>query len=204
MMNKLMLVAMVFLCCFKVSAYELGFSDFGINYQLMEVDEETKTEMQVGSAAHALGLYFTFKPFKYSRTLYRHWQTTIGADLVYIKDESPFKQLVKEDNDSSVSSKESKVLGYSAYLETGISFYINGVNSPKIGLMLGYKYNDITRTIFKCSDCNTQDLYRFEHAAYLKPFITFKFFHNLDGQFYLTHYFGDSGFRNGLGLQINF
>lgn len=203
-MNKLILVIIFFLCFFKVNAYEVGFSDFGVNYQLMQVDDNTKTEMQVGNMAHALGIYFTYTPYKYSRTVYKHWQSTMGADLVYISDQSPFNQLVTGGKSNNVSNKESKVMGYSAYLETGLSFYISGAKSTKLGLMVGYKYNDIVRTILKCSDCQVQDLYSFNHATYLKPFISFTFLHNVDAKLYLTYYFGDSGFRHGLGLQIDF
>lgn len=203
-MNKLILLMIVFLSFSTVSAFGVGGTEYGVNYQLMQVDDNTKTEMQVSSSAHALGLYFIYTPYEYSRTVFKHWQSTMGADLVYIKDESPFNQLVAEENGNGVSNKESKVLGYSAYLETGLSFYISEAKSTKVGLMVGYKYNDIVRTIFKCSDCRMQDLRSFNHSAYLKPFISFTFLHNIDAQVYFTHYLSDSGFKHGVGLQVNF
>jgi hypothetical protein len=202
--NKLILLIIVFLSFSTVSAFGVGGTEYGVNYQLMQVDDNTKTEMQVSSSAHALGLYFIYTPYEYSRTVFKHWQSTMGADLVYIKDESPFNQLVAEENGNGVSNKESKVLGYSAYLETGLSFYISEAKSTKVGLMVGYKYNDIVRTIFKCRDCRMQDLRSFNHSAYLKPFISFTFLHNIDAQVYFTHYLSDSGFKHGVGLQVNF
>jgi len=202
--NKLVLFIIIFLPFSKAIAYEIGFVDYGVNYQVLQVDDNTKDEMQVGSVAHALGLYFTYTPYKYSRSIYKNWHSTLGADLVYISDESPFSQSVTGGSGNGVSTKESKVMGYSAYLETGLSFYIKGLNSSKAGLIIGYKYNNIDRTIFKCSDCNKQDLHSFSHSVYLKPFFSFSFLHNIDGQLYLTHYFGNSGFKHGLGLQITF
>jgi hypothetical protein len=199
-----MLLMIFFLPSFTLSAFGVGDTEYGVNYQLMEVDDNTKAAMQVSSKAHALGLYFTYTPYKYSRTVFKHWQSSMGADLVYIKDESPFNQSVVEENGNGVSNKESKVLGYSAYLETGLSFYISEAKSTKVGLLVGYKYNDIVRTIFKCSDCRTQELASFNHSAYLKPFISFTFLHNIDAQVYFTHYLSDSGFKHGVGLQVNF
>ncbi len=86
---------------FNVSAYEIGLSDYGVNYQLLLVDKNTKTEMKIGEFAHALGLYFTYKPYKYTDFIYKNWQSTIGGDLVYINDESPFSQSVTGKNNSS-------------------------------------------------------------------------------------------------------
>jgi len=202
--KRLMIFIIFILPFFKVSAYEIGLSDYGFNYQLLQVDKHTKTEMQVGDFAHALGLYFTYTPYKYTNYIYKHWQSTIGGDFVYISDESPFSQSVTGKNNSDVSNKSSKVMGYSVYLETGLSAYVKGFDSLRAGFMLGYKYNNIDRTIFKCSDCNKQDLNRFSHAIYLKPFIAFNIFNGIYGQLYLSHYFESSGFKHGLGLQITF
>jgi len=202
--KKFIIFIVFILPFFKVSAYEIGLSDFGVNYQLLQVDKNTKTEMQVGDFAHGLGLYFTYTPYKYTDFIYKHWQSTIGGDFVYISDESPFSQSVTEKNKSDVSNKSSKVLGYSVYLETGSSAYIKGFDSLMAGLMFGYKYNNIDRTIFKCSDCHKEDLNSFSHSMYLKPFIVFNISNGLHGQLYLSHYFGRSGFKHGLGLQITF
>lgn len=203
-MKKLMVFIILVLPFFKVAAYETASSDYGVNYQLLQVDKNTQTEMQVDNVAHALGLYFTYTPYKYTDFIYKHWQSTIGGDFVYISDKSPFSQSVAENNSSHVSNKSSKVMGYSVYLETGFSLNIKKINSLKAGFILGYKHNNIDRRIFKCGDCHKEDLNSFSNSIYLKPFISFNISNGIYGQLYLTHYFESSGFKQGLGLQITF
>ena len=70
--------------------------------------------------------------------------------------------------------------------------------------MLGYKYNNIDRRVFKCGDCTKENLNSFSHSIYLKPFISFNISNGIYGQLYLTHYFENSGFKQGLGLQVTF
>ncbi len=94
----------------------------------------------------------------------------------------PLVNLLQEKTTAhKTSNKSSTVMGYSVYLETGLSTYIKGFNSLKAGLMLGYKYNDIFRTIFKCSDCNKEDLNSFSDSIYLKPFLGFNISNGIYG-----------------------
>lgn len=202
-MNKLILYCMFAFVFFKVEAYQIDLSEYGVNYQLLQVDNKTKTEIQVGDLAHALGLYYSYMPYKYSGHKYKSWQSTLGGDLVYIRDNSSFTQAVTGNN-NNISNKSSNVLGYSVYLETGLSMRIKSVKSLQAGLMVGYKYNDINRTIFKCSDCNEESLDAFSHSSYLKPFVAFKISNVIKGKLYFSYYFQSSGFTNGLGLQISF
>lgn len=203
-MKKILIIAFLTLPFFKIFAFDIGLSEYGVNYQVSQIDKKIQKEMEVDNIGHALGIYFNYTPYKYTDLLYKNWQSTLGADFIYIKDNSPFSQSVTEKNKNSTSTKSSKVMGYSIYLETGFSFNIKRFNSISLGLMVGYKYHDINRTIFKCADCYEQDLSEFSHSIYLKPFVTFKVLSSLNGKLYFFYDFQESGFSNGLGLQVRF
>ena len=204
-MNKLMIITTIIFASgfFKAAAYQIGLSEYGVNYQLLQVDNKAQEKIQVGNLAHALGLYYSYTPYKYTGNIYKNWQSTLGGDAVYLKDKSPFTQTVTENNNGT-SNKSSKVLGYSVYLETGLSMYFKSLNSLQAGLIIGYRYNNINRTIFKCSDCNQESLDVFSHSVYLKPFVAFNISSSIQGKLYLNYYFQNSGFTNGLGLQVSF
>lgn len=103
--------------------------------------------------------------------------------------------------------KRSNVLGYSLHFEGGITFPLvpfQDLNSVRFGVMMGYRYNDIDRMVFRCEGCQEQGLDGFKNAIYLKPFIEYHYSTYAHGQFYFTLYLAESGFSRGFGLQISF
>lgn len=176
---------------------------YGLNYQRLDVNDINEGEdldMHVGDIAHAIGLYFKSVPHQYI-------QLEVGVDGVYIRDDSPFTETVNNNRGEGTSSKRSNVLGYALYIEGGLTFPLSPFQrfeAIRYGVMLGYRYNDIDRTIFRCEGCQYQALDSFKSSAYLKPFIEYHYSTYLHGQFYFSHYFNDAGFSNGVGVQISF
>lgn len=198
------LVLVVLFCIFFSPAAESEFdlynNFYGVNYQRLEVNDINEGEdldMHVGDIAHAIGFYFKSVP-------HRYLQLEAGVDGVYIRDDSPFTETVNNSRGAGTSSKRSNVLGFALYLEGGPTFPLQHIAAIRFGVMLGYRYNDIDRTVFRCEGCIEQNLESFKSSAYLKPFIEYHYSTYLHGQFYFTHYFDDSGFSNGLGFQVSF
>ncbi len=197
-------VLVVLFCIFfsPAAESELDFYNhfYGLNYQRLDVNDINEGEdldMQVGDIAHAIGLYFKSVP-------HQTMQLEVGVDGVYIRDDSPFTETVNNNRGEGTASKLSNVLGYALYFEGGLTFPLQHLEAMRFGVMLGYRYNDIDRTVFRCEGCLEQGLDSFKSSAYLKPFIEYHYSTYVHGQFYFTHYFDDTGFSNGVGLQISF
>jgi hypothetical protein len=125
-----------------------------------------------------------------------------GIDFVYINDKLPFSEAVRNNFTGQLSRKESSIYGKSIYVEGGIFYPFLYQNRLNIGILGGYKYNDITRTIFRCQQCEEQELYQFQNSTYIKPFIKYKFTSRFSLQIAYSHYFNEMGFNNSVDLQM--
>lgn len=173
---------------------------YGVSYQALSVNdiyEGTELDMQVDDFAHAIGIYYKGEP----RSFY---QFAIGIDYVYIKDDNPFTEEVKNSITGNKLSRESDVTGTAIYGELGLILKDYLVENLTIGLLGGYRYNNISRSIFRCSSCEEQELDNFKSASYLKPFIEYQFTRRIHVQLGYSHYLNDEGFDSSIGLHISF
>ncbi|ALO44043.1 hypothetical protein [Pseudoalteromonas phenolica] len=173
---------------------------YGVSYQTLsvnDINEGTELDMQVDDMAHSIGIYYKGEP----RSFY---QFAIGLDYVYIEDDNPFSEEVKNAITGEVESRESDVTGTSIYGELGLISKDHLVENFTIGALAGYRYNNISRSIFRCSSCEEQELDNFKSSGYIKPFIEYQFTRRIHVQLSYSHYFNDEGFENSIGLHISF
>ena len=171
-----------------------------MNYQYLLVDSDDPQVQREGITAdngHALGLYMNG---------HIEWNLhySIGADFVYVPDATPFVQTVKDKSSGAVSQQSSDITGYSVYAEAGPKFYLHSDERVIFGAMLGYKFNDIERSVFRCDGCDYQSLDSFKSSAYIRPMLEYHVSRDIQLEFYVTHYFEDSGFSQGIGFKVRF
>jgi hypothetical protein len=68
---------------------------------------------------------------------------------------------------------------------------------------MGYRYNKMERSIWLCSDCESEDLERLGSSFYLRPYIEYRFNRRFQAQLYFAHHLQDKGFGSSLGLRFS-
>lgn len=173
---------------------------YGVSYQALsvnDINQGTELDMQVDDIAHSIGIYYKGEP----RSFY---QFAIGLDYVYIEDDNPFSEDVKNAVTGEKLSRESSVTGTSIYGELGLILKDHLVENLTIGVLGGYRYNNISRSIFRCSSCEEQELDNFKSSSYIKPFIEYQITKRIHVQLGYSHYLNDEGFDSSIGLHISF
>lgn len=196
----LWLVACLFIPGAKANDLNFYRYFYGVNYQNLtvhDVNAGSDLAMQVDDRANALGLYFKGEPWSFV-------QFAMGFDFVKIGDDNPFTQQVKNDVTGSISNRQSDVTGKSIYGEIGLKYDTLPNQNLTFGALGGFRYNSISRSIFRCSSCQEQQLDSFESSLYIKPFIELQMTKNTHVQVYYNYYFNDTGFSDGVGIQISF
>ena len=203
-MNKVKYFLMVLILLFSplgltesVNFYNYS---YGISYQALsvnDINEGTELDMQVDDLAHAIGIYYKGEPQSF-------YQFAIGIDYVYIEDNNPFNEAVKNAITGDILTRESDVTGTSLYGEIGVIFKEQLVENLTFGILGGYRYNNISRSIFRCSRCEEEVLDNFKSSSYLKSFVEYQFTKRIHVQLGYNHYFNDAGFENSVGIQISF
>ncbi|CCQ10473.1 hypothetical protein PALB_13400 [Pseudoalteromonas luteoviolacea B = ATCC 29581] len=173
---------------------------YGVNYQMLNVNDinaGTDLDMQVDDTAHAIGLYFKGEPWSFV-------QYSVGIDVMRISDDNPFTQEVENNLTGNVSNRQSNVLGKALYGEFGLKHDFTSTKNLTLGILGGYRYNSVSRSIFRCSSCEEQKLNSFESSFYAKSFVEYQFTRHVHLQLYYNYYFNDTGFSDGVGLQVSF
>ncbi|MBQ4860606.1 hypothetical protein J8L98_02715 [Pseudoalteromonas sp. MMG013] len=184
----------------KTQANDLDFYKYhiGLKTSYLSVNNKTNNPEQsllledfgVSLGAFYSGQYESFGLF------------SAGIDFIYIEDKLPFSESVRNEFTGELSEKESSIFGKAIYVEAGVFTSFLYQNALQFGVLGGYQYTDLTRTILRCEQCTEQDLYQFENSTYVKPFIKYKFTARLSVQFAYSHYFNDMGFDDAISLQI--
>ncbi|WP_372765881.1 hypothetical protein [Pseudoalteromonas sp.] len=194
-----------FLLCFfsanSSAKSEINFYDYsiGVSYQNLTASDYRATTdgpLIYGGKAHAIGLYYKGEPHPYL-------QFATGLDYMYMEDTVPFVQMVKNEFTGQVSSKESTITGFAMYAETGLKFTPKTLDRLSIGILGGYRYNNIERSVFRCDTCENQELNDFESSMYAKGFIEYQLTQNIHIQFNYSNFFAENGFENAFGLHIS-
>ncbi|KAF7764117.1 hypothetical protein PCIT_b0024 [Pseudoalteromonas citrea] len=184
----------------KVHANDLDFYKYhiGVKTSYLNVNNQTNKPEQnllLEDYGASLGAF-------YSGQYNSYMSFAVGIDFIYIEDKLPFSESVRNEFTGELSSKESSIFGKAIYAEGGIFYPFLYQNQLQIGLLGGYRYNDLTRTIFRCEQCQEQELYQFENSTYVKPFIKYKFSARFSLQIAYSHYFNEMGFDNSIDLQV--
>lgn len=170
----------------------------GTSYQYLNASiDNTELSQDLTMSGHALGLYYKAEPYQYI-------QFSTGIDYVVIDNDDEFSQTVKNSLTGEISTKESTTYGYSAYFETGLNYQLPQTNRFKIGMLAGYRYNDIDQVILRCESCERKAQEQFESAPYAKAYLQYQLFDEVHLQLNMSSFFSDSGFDNSVGLQISF
>lgn len=192
------------LCLFAANVNaksEINFYDYsiGVSYQNLTASDYRATSdgplINAGNA-HAIGLYYKGEPHPYL-------QFATGLDYMYMDDTSPFTQTVKNELTGQVSNKESSITGFAMYAEAGFKFTPDSIDRLSIGVLGGYRYNNIERSVFRCDSCESQELSDFESSMYAKGFIEYQLTQDVHIQLNYSTFFADNGFDNGLGIHIS-
>jgi len=201
---KLLSTMSISLCLIAANANaksDINFYDYsiGVSYQnLATSDYRTATDGPLieGGNAHAIGLYYKGEPLPYI-------QFATGLDYMYMDDTAPFVQTVKNEFTGQVSNKESSISGFGMYAEAGLKFSPASLDRLSFGILGGYRYNNIERSVFRCDSCESQELNDFESSMYAKGFIEYQLTQDVHIQLNYSNYFADNGFDNGLGIHIS-
>lgn len=184
------------------AAHDINFYDYsiGVSYQALsinDINQGTELDLQVDNLAHALGVYYKGEPKPYI-------QFAIGLEYVYIQDDNPFEEEITNSITGKTFSRESDVTGTGMFGEIGLISQGHFVENLTIGFLGGYRYNDISRSIIRCSNCEEQALDSFKSSPYLKPFIEYQFTSRIHAQLSYSHFTEDEGFENAISLQVSF
>lgn len=194
----LILISSAFVC-FKAYAYpQKNTHDYyGLNFQHFKVQEiynDSSNVREVGNSANAVGFF-------YKSIIDKYLHLELGTDYVMLKDKNPFTETIQNGNGNTVE-KKSSVYGYSIYLEGGIASAFVAQNPFNLGASLGFRYNDINRSIFRCSSCQEVKVSNIKNDFYVKTFIEYTFSSGGIAQLYSTVYRNEQGFENGVGLRL--
>ena len=192
------MVTLFFQTHVKANDFDFYKYHMGVKTSYLSVNNQTSKPEQnllLEDFGMSLGLFYTGQLSAYGLF-------TLGIDFIYIEDKMPFSESVRNEFTGKLSEKESSIFGKSIYLEAGLFQAFTYHNQLQIGVLGGYRYNDLSRTILRCSQCEEQELYQFENSAYVKPFIKFKFTPSMSVQIAYSHYFNDMGFNDSIDFQF--
>lgn len=170
----------------------------GISYQYLNVEHQATDYYESRSTnGHAIGIYYKGTPYQYL-------QMAAGLDYMFIDDNAPFKQTVKNRITGEVTERTSDITGLGAYFELGFKYTLAPKSPFTLGMLGGYRYNDIERTVALCDKCDEQALTQFDNSVYAKAFIEYQITDKIDVQLSYTNYFKEDGLSDSIGVSMSF
>lgn len=129
------------------------------------IDEKLALEEGIDDVGYLIGASFTgYKSFlRYSA----------GIAFIILGDNDRFTQTTESVFGSSVSDEDSSIDAGTIYLELGSQYSFGAAKKANVGLMFGYSYFDIDRTISNCRDCYSENI-DLNSSTYFRPFITYQ------------------------------
>ncbi len=173
---------------------------YGFNLETNQVDdlhEGTILDPKIGSKAYLAGLYIKGEPYQF-------FQFEAGVDYIYIKDSQPFTQDARSQITNEVKARKSIVNGKSIHLSLGPKFDIPIADNITVGVLAGFRWTDLSRSIFICGTCDNQSIDNFKNNYYAMPFIEYQFTRHNSVTLFYSHYFERGGFESGVGIKFTF
>ncbi len=169
----------------------------GFLIEYLPIDSEVAKVAGVGEQAVSVGAFYGGQFFKYG-------VFNVGLAAMFINDNDEFSQTVERNIGGDRETRDSEISAGSVFAEIGGQYGFFEKENLILGLVGGYRINDVKRSIPNCVDCSKQDLGDFfKSSPYVKPYVGFNFTDGFGVSLSYSVFTEDKTFDNSASLAFN-
>ncbi|ROR94938.1 hypothetical protein EDC56_3753 [Sinobacterium caligoides] len=125
-----------------------------------------------------------------------------GGALIILDDKAEFTQRVENVFGGDERDEDSSIDAGMLFAEIGSQYAFGNNDRATVGMMAGYSYFDVERSISLCQDCREDDI-EVESSFYLKPFVAYRFTDSFLVRLEYTNYQEEQSFENAITLNFS-